>query len=913
MSNLFTIGLILTAMDKASSVIGNMCNKSMQDLNNLQMKFKEVGEKMQSLGMKSMASGMVMTGAIQKTIKEFADLEEAQTFLKTTMMDATGKATKEYEELLKIAEKLGTELPGSTKDMLEMFIGLREQGVQTKNIINGVGEAAAKFAVLMKVPFKEAAVYVAKFQETMGVSENQMVAFMDQLQRLKFAAGIEVGDLAYTFRYLGSTLKTLNIQGLEESKKLSAVIGLLATNSIEGSTAGTNFAQALMRMAEVSHKLDSKKIKELVGHILDAKGIKLEFFTEEGKFKGLEAMIVQLEKLKALSAQERIMVLKKIFGDEASRVLTILSEQGIKGYTEMLNRMEQQADMQKKIQEIMSTTKMVWDSLSGTVKNTVAYFGGAVVKALQLNKIMNFVNNIFGKIGDWIQKHERLAGVMGAVVAVAGGALITIGGALVMLGMAAKLIGSGIAGAQAFLKFIQIAIPWIRLKRLEVLRLIGVQKAMDYISYHGGFWKAMQYFLMTTKFRIYETILAMKAWIVAQWSAFHANFLTIAGLKNMAHMFGSVLMGSIKTAIAGLKALRIAMLTNPVGLIITGIALAAGLIYTYWRPISAFFRGIWAGIKEGLSPLLEVFKELFRPLFSGAGTVFNFLKPVIGFFKELLIPTGIFNEKLGTIANVGRLVGKVIAFAFTFPVYSIISIIRAIKWFVSILFSVGSLITQNWKKVLQIFLWTNPITAPIMALNKLVKFIFGIDLFQAGFKIINSLWEGMKSVANKPVQVIKEIAQKIKNMLPFSPAKEGPLATLHKVNLIGTIAEGIKPQPLVSGTQKALQTVKSSIEPLTQPIQQVLKPAQAIIKPLTQPVIQKLQTVKSSIEPQQFAYAGVRGFNIPSINITQHLTINGANIDTAKDVAAQVSTITKETIFRAIDDYFRTKKREAWQ
>jgi len=49
---------------------------------------------------------------------------------------------------------------------------------------------------------------------------------------------------------------------------------------------------------------------------------------------------------------------------------------------------------------------------------------------------------------------------------------------------------------------------------------------------------------------------------------------------------------------------------------------------------------------------------------------------------------------------------------------------------------------------------------------------------EAGKKIIDTLVGGIKSVAMHPVEAIKGIFQKVRNLLPFSDAKEGPLSTL---------------------------------------------------------------------------------------------------------------------------------------
>jgi len=149
------------------------------------------------------------------------------------------------------------------------------------------------------------------------------------------------------------------------------------------------------------------------------------------------------------------------------------------------------------------------------------------------------------------------------------------------------------------------------------------------------------------------------------------------------------------------------------------------------------------------------------------------------------------------------------------------------KKILSTLSSAWNWLTVNWQKVLQVFLWTNPITAPIMALQKLVKFVWGINLFTAGQKIIRSLWEGMKSLASKPVQLMKDIAQKIRNFLPFSPAKEGPLSDIHRIKLIETIAQTITPTPLINQFSTTLSAIKTSIQPIIQPVKQILEPVKA--------------------------------------------------------------------------------------
>ena len=599
-TNQLSLGMVLSMVDKLTGPlkkvvdsvggIGTAAEKAAGKFTKLQnqvYKLAKNAKQLDAVGKPLVAAGAAGAAGIAVTVAAFADLEEAQNRLKTNLMDSTGKVGSEFEKLNKLAEKLGTDLPGSTKDMVEMFNALREQGVQTNMILGGYGEAAAKFATVMKVPFAEAATHVAKFSESMGIADKDATEFMDTIQRLKGASGVETGDLAYTFKYAGGALKLLNLQGIEAAKSFSTVVGVLAGAGIEGSTAGTNMAAALGRMAEIGHRLDRGQVKKMVGPILDKYKIDLQFFDGDGKFKGLREMVGELEKMKSLNPQEQIIVLKKLFGDEAARPLAVLLKSGVAGFDAMAKRMKDQADMQAKIKQIMSGTKMQWETMTGTAANMVAHVGAVFAKVVNLPAVFSKLNDLFAKMDSWILSNPKTAATLGAIVAAATG-----------LSLVAGTVLMGVAGIGAAV---------------------------------GPF---------------------------------------IGGLAALSKVIGFVSMA--------FRALTISMMSNPIVLAVAAVAGAAFLIYKYWGPIKSFFLGIWK-----------------------------------------------------TISSVAGKIG------------------------------------------------------------------------QAGANIITSLVEGMKRMAMKPVEVMKSIVQKVRNFLPFSPAKEGPLRDIHRVKIIETIAGAMKPAPMVAAMRTA--------------------------------------------------------------------------------------------------------------
>ncbi|SCX75723.1 hypothetical protein [Desulfoluna spongiiphila] len=87
-----------------------------------------------------------------------------------------------------------------------------------------------------------------------------------------------------------------------------------------------------------------------------------------------------------------------------------------------------------------------------------------------------------------------------------------------------------------------------------------------------------------------------------------------SGVKALGGTFMSFAGRVIPMMAGGIRALSAAFMTNPIGLAIAGIALAAVLIIKCWKPLGAFFKGLWGGIvgmaKGVLGWLMPTFKVI---------------------------------------------------------------------------------------------------------------------------------------------------------------------------------------------------------------------------------------------------------------------------------------------------------------
>lgn len=237
-----------------------------------------------------------------------------------------------------------------------------------------------------------------------------------------------------------------------------------------------------------------------------------------------------------------------------------------------------------------------------------------------------------------------------------------------------------------------------------------------------------------------KSAVALKDWTVTSVKAIPANFVN--GLKAFKTGFLNI-PNLIKNAVIAFRTFSITLLTSPLGWIAVAIGVVALVIYKYWKPIAGFFKGLWQGLVEGLKPLMPLFKQIgtaIEPILKPIKAVFNWLKKLIQPVED----TG------GKAEAMGVRVGKAIA-------------------------------------------------GIIVKLTELVA-----KAFECGRKITSMLAEGIMSGLAKVKNCIVKVAQVIRDHLPHSPAKTGPLKDLNKVKIVETIASTIKPMPLKNAMTKTL-------------------------------------------------------------------------------------------------------------
>lgn len=112
------------------------------------------------------------------------------------------------------------------------------------------------------------------------------------------------------------------------------------------------------------------------------------------------------------------------------------------------------------------------------------------------------------------------------------------------------------------------------------------------------------------------------------------NILTIGGVLGGAMLAFKTFSLGIGAVTFAFNALKLAMATNPIGLLLVALTTAGVLIYENWEPLKAFFSDLWDSIKSGAESTWEFIRDdilAFTPL----GPIIKNWEPIRFFMTNL--------------------------------------------------------------------------------------------------------------------------------------------------------------------------------------------------------------------------------------------------------------------------------------
>ena len=590
------------------------------------------------------AHSAVLAAPVVGAVKTFMRQETAETELKVAMMNSKG-GVGQFEAVRREAAELGKELPGTTAEFYRLGRALKSQGLSDDVLIKGGLRTSAQLNVLLGMGQEDGGEFFAKMVEARGLKESEFAQAADLTQRAYFGFGLKREDMFDSMKYNATTTSILGLKGLQQYEKLLAIEGMGAQVGLEGSQFGTNFSQLLNQLAEgpIAMRKARSGMKAEANGYMKAAGVEFEFFDKRGNFKGLEAMVGELEKLniikQKLGEDKALIVASQFFGDQAARPAMVMAEKGLAGFQNNLKLMREQADLQARIKAKTATLGAALESLGGVAEQAAATFGSAFapeIKAFAANA-QNFIENT---LQPWINENRELikwtVGIVGGLLVAKLGML----GLAYVANMALMPFHALIVGAHKFMAVFRL---------IQLLRFSGLSRGAAILRMFG-----LSAGAATTAARILGSI-------------FSGSLRFIGTAFGWVVNAGRMLIGFLPMVGKAFMALGRFLLATPLGIALTLMATAAYMLYSRWDGVVGGAKLLWqdlcsvvgtvaSAVAGFFSNMWTTVQSLFSSAISAILSLIRSFNPVSAFQAAFAAVSGFFSGLAGRFAAFGSMI-----------------------------------------------------------------------------------------------------------------------------------------------------------------------------------------------------------------------------------------------------------------
>lgn len=750
LDTMMKVSLTLVAFDKMSRVIRDAVNKSNSEFDKLQTKIKNTSDMLDTLGqnMTKLGAGLTIAGgglAHKLGITE-AIPEAFEMEHRLRELGNVGQlSAKQLEDMDKRLASISRYTNQMRPEIAEGLNVLVASGIDPTKALDYMN-VIGRTATGEKAVIEDISRTAFAVTDNLKVPVSELGKAMDILAMSGKEGRFELKDMASAFPSLTAGASMLGMKGTPAVASLGAALQVAMKGAGEASEAANNLENFIQK---VTSPLAVKNFEEVFG-------VNLKRVLLDAAAQGRDPILEVIEMMKELSGGD-VFKVSEVFQDK--QVLNFIKP------------MMQNLDEYKRIKESAL-------SADGVVDSDFEHMMETTSEQFKLLKI-NMKELVFPHLQEPIQKINELLtkinnnpllqkGLFGAIIGTIGAGIL-----LTVLGTATILIGKFVGMYGKFLGYARDLSPVLAKNAVLLLQNAGLTSSAHSLDTVFNVLKSgnklglnlpkhfslgvgadirridneMSKGLIKTftelPVNISKSAVALKDWSITSIKAIPGTFIN--GLKTFKTGFLNI-PNLIKNAIIAFRAFSVTLLTSPLGWIALAIGAVALAIYKYWKPISGFFKGMWQGFKEGLQPLMPLFNHIGKAI----SPIIAPIKAIVDWFKKLIKPV---EDTGGAAEKMGVRFGKAIA---------------------NIIIKLVELVTK---------------------------------VFEFGRKIGDMLANGILSKLGKTKEAIGKHAQIIRDHLPHSPAKTGPLKDLHKVKIAETIAGSIKPMPIVSAMNKALNFV----------------------------------------------------------------------------------------------------------
>lgn len=582
----------------------------------------EAKQKLANLKTEIVAS-VASVAAIAAPIKSAIDFESSMADVKKVVNFKDDNEIKGFSnEILKMSQVI----PMTAEGLTQVAAAGGQMGLAKDELLKFT-EMAAKTAVAFDITAESAGDTIGKIKNILSLSLDETGEMMDVINHLSNNNAAKAGEIVEVMKRIAGIGKQVGLAKEQTAALASTFISLgkapeTAATASEALLKKLNNIESLSPKARAAFKQTGLSIKNFSAMMRkDAQGAVLKF----------------LETMNNIEPQKRGALLSAIMGTNYdSDIATLISGMDVykKSLDEVSSKEKFLGSNEKEFQARSNTVANKIQLMKNTLNSLSISIGNVFLPYIStaVEKITGFIK----KITEFAQNNEDLVKKIGFSVA----AFFGFNVAMTTLKASSALLTLSLGGYRQIL----MMLPFDCLKLNASLSQCNI--------------------LMKTKAMLSGLINNnLKSFRLASSAASGASLGFVGGLKKI---------------VLGFRALSLAFLSNPIGLILTAIAAAGALIYKYWDHIKAFFTGFFEGLRKNIAPVTDVFNGFFTAVKAAFSPLTPIFSKISSFFSSLFGQSSATKEEIEGLTNAGAKFGEVVAGAINFVLTPIKLLIKFI-------------------------------------------------------------------------------------------------------------------------------------------------------------------------------------------------------------------------------------------